>query len=522
VPPRFLKKPQDKIELANKDIELECSVHGTPEPKISWFKDGEVITSNEYYQIVNGHNMKIMGLMTSDSGIFQCFASNPAGNIQAAASLKVINPETKKPKSGRKKAKKEDNHKSPIDKMQSITLFSHLKPEGAAKLGDVDFGHLASRRNYMQDSSTSSTHSIYDPHSAFTSLKSSESYDNINLGDIQHAFFPASPKPFPAESSVAKTVEELPGSPQDLKAPIVKARFVTLSWRPPHFNSENIHTYSVYYRQEGSERERVQNTSRSRLEEINIGGLTPSRVYHFRVVAISPNGMGASSESLTVTTQPEEHVASAPIHFVAYATSPRNIFLSWRPPEVPNGIIQRYTVYYMETSSSLEHNIDTIDLRYHLMGLSVFTEYSVWVVAVNENGPGAATEEKIVRTLSTAPSEPPSNVTLEPSSTSVIVRWEPPPVEQQNGVITGYKLRYRKQGKKGLTITTPANKRNYELNDLERASQYQVKLWAMNINGTSPPTDWFNIETYQNDLDESQVPDKPGPLRGKSLVRFNR
>jgi hypothetical protein len=30
--------------------------------------------------------------MTSDSGIFQCFASNPAGNIQAAASLKVINP----------------------------------------------------------------------------------------------------------------------------------------------------------------------------------------------------------------------------------------------------------------------------------------------------------------------------------------------------------------------------------------------------------------------------------------------
>lgn len=31
-----------------------------------------------------------MGLMTSDSGIFQCLASNPAGNIQSAASLKVV------------------------------------------------------------------------------------------------------------------------------------------------------------------------------------------------------------------------------------------------------------------------------------------------------------------------------------------------------------------------------------------------------------------------------------------------
>ena len=55
VPPRFLKKPQDKTELANKDIELECSVYGRPEPKISWFKNGEVINSNEYYQIVNGY-----------------------------------------------------------------------------------------------------------------------------------------------------------------------------------------------------------------------------------------------------------------------------------------------------------------------------------------------------------------------------------------------------------------------------------------------------------------------------------
>ncbi|XP_015837098.1 neogenin isoform X4 [Tribolium castaneum] len=408
VPPRFRKKPQDKIENANKDIELECSVYGNPEPKISWFKDGEAIISNDYYQIVNGHNLKIMGLMPSDSGIFQCFASNPAGNIQAAASLKVLNP---------------------------------------------------------------------------------------------------------AESSVAKTTEGFPGPPQDLKAPIVKARFVTLSWRAPLVNSDNIHTYTVYYRQEGSERWRVQNTSRSRLEEINIAGLTPSKVYHFRVVAINSVGAGVSSESLTVTTQSEEHVASAPTHFVAYATSPRTIYLNWRPPETPNGNILRYMVYYMETSSSVEHNIDTTELKYHLVGLSVYTEYSVWVVAVNENGPGAATDEKIVRTLSASPSEPPSNITLEPTSTTVIVRWEPPPPEYQNGVITGYKLKYRKQGKKGVTVTTSANERFYVLNDLERGAEYQVKLWAINVNGTSPPTEWITVETYKNDLDESRVPDLPGPLR---------
>ncbi|XP_044265919.1 neogenin isoform X2 [Tribolium madens] len=510
VPPRFRKKPQDKIENANKDIELECSVYGNPEPKISWFKDGEAIISNDYYQIVNGHNLKIMGLMPSDSGIFQCFASNPAGNIQAAASLKVINPGPKKPKPGRKKSKK--NRDNPIDQMQSFTLFSHLKPDSSARLGDVDFGHFARRKNFLQDSSAS-TQTIYDPQRAFSSLKSSESYDNINLGDTQHAFFPPSSTSITAESSVAKTTEGFPGPPQDLKAPIVKARFVTLSWKAPLVNNDNIHTYTVYYRQEGSERWRVQNTSRSRLEEINIAGLTPSKVYHFRVVAINSVGAGVSSESLTVTTQSEEHVASAPTHFVVYATSPRTIYLSWRPPETPNGNILRYMVYYMETSSSIEHNIDTIELKYHLVGLSIYTEYSVWVVAVNENGPGAATEEKIVRTLSASPSEPPSNITLEPTSTTVIVRWEPPPPEYQNGVITGYKLKYRKQGKKGVTVTTSANERFYVLNDLERGAEYQVKLWAINVNGTSPPSEWITVETYKNDLDETRVPDSPGPLR---------
>lgn len=36
------------------------------------------------------YNLRILGLMSMDSGIFQCLASNPAGNIQAAARLTVV------------------------------------------------------------------------------------------------------------------------------------------------------------------------------------------------------------------------------------------------------------------------------------------------------------------------------------------------------------------------------------------------------------------------------------------------
>lgn len=95
-------------------------------------------------------------------------------------------------------------------------------------------------------------------------------------------------------------------------------------------------------------RERHQNASRTHLEEVSIGDLMPDKVYHFRVVAINENGAGPSSESLSITTQYEEHVSTAPQQFEAYALSPRTIEMSWTPPENPNGRIVRYTIYYIE------------------------------------------------------------------------------------------------------------------------------------------------------------------------------
>lgn len=99
---------------------------------------------------------------------------------------------------------------------------------------------------------------------------------------------------------------------------------------------------------------------------------------------------------------------------------------------------------------------------------------------------------------------------------SIIVRWEPPPEEERNGPLTGYKIKYRKAKKSGQqTETTPGNVKFYELKNLDRMSSYQIKIAAMTVNGTGPFTDWNNVETYENDLDESQVPGEPGWIRSK-------
>ena len=40
-------------------------------------------------QMVRGTSLKILGLVSSDSGIYQCIATNEAGSVQAAAQLRV-------------------------------------------------------------------------------------------------------------------------------------------------------------------------------------------------------------------------------------------------------------------------------------------------------------------------------------------------------------------------------------------------------------------------------------------------
>nr|CAD7442449.1 unnamed protein product [Timema bartmani] len=454
VPPYFTKKPSDHYGFVNKDVELECEIRGKPEPRVHWVKNGEQIKLNDYIQVVNGYNLRILGLMTLDAGMFQCIGSNPAGNIQAAARLMVL-------------------------ETGANDTFVHPPP----------------------------------------ALRSS-------VGDTLTAFVPPPLTAIPTSTDVAPgevspPSSKVPSAPQGLKAVIVSTRFVTISWKPPAEPRGDILTYSVFHRQEGSQRERVVNTTGSRLEEVNVPGLTPDRTYYFRVQAYNTEGPGESSDLLIVSTQAEVHVPGAPVGLRAVGTSPTSLLVQWEEPELNNGPVQRYKLYFMEGDSAEEHHVVTAERQYELKDLGKFTEYSLWVVAFNQNGPGSSTEEIVGRTLSDVPSEPPQNITLEAtSSTSVVVRWEPPPKSGQNGVITGYKLRYRKRDRRsrGDTVSTDANRRMYALTGLERSSQYQVRLWALTVNGTGPPTEWFNIETFENDLDESHVPGQPVNLKTRAMA----
>ncbi|KAI8124497.1 Neogenin [Lucilia cuprina] len=397
VPPKFIQSPKDKTAFEKEELELECAIRGKPKPLIKWLKNGDFITPNDYMQLVGGHNLRILGLLQSDAGMFQCVGTNPAGSVQAAARLRIVQPD--------------------------------IGENGASHAIVGSSGLLGSG-----------------------------------------------------------LINRLPGPPRDLVAQIVKPRFVTLSWMEPIKNPVEVVSYTVYYKMNNSERELKLVTKSHDDQQVNIQNLLPGRTYQFRVVANTNFGPGESSEPLDVLTQPEENIAGPPRNVEGYARNHKEIYVKWEEPIVTNGEILKYRLYYAEGDTGAEMYYDSTVLDAVLTELRPFTEYTITVVPFNKNGMGDPSNEIKVKTFSSTPSEPPNNVTLEvTSSTSITIHWE-------HAFGRG---------------TTPANIRYYELNGLDRNSEYQVKIAAMTVNGSGPFTEWYRVMTLENDLDETQVPGKP-------------
>lgn len=156
-------------------------------------------------------------------------------------------------------------------------------------------------------------------------------------------------------------------------------------------------------------------------QRANIQSLLPGKTYRFRVVGNSPNGPGESSNVYEIHTQPEENIAGPVQNLVAEPLSHQEIHVSWNKPLITNGNVSKYRIYYLEMDS-VDLYMDSVSQEALLTELRPYTEYTISIVAFNENGMGETSNEIVVKTFSAAPSESPMNVTLETTSSTVILR----------------------------------------------------------------------------------------------------
>ncbi|KAK2835266.1 hypothetical protein Q5P01_015750 [Channa striata] len=87
--------PNEVTILVNKTAQLECHVDGNPTPKITWFKDGQPISSDGSHRVLsNGRSLQLMTAQVSDTGRYVCVADSVAGSAEKSFNVNVHVPPT--------------------------------------------------------------------------------------------------------------------------------------------------------------------------------------------------------------------------------------------------------------------------------------------------------------------------------------------------------------------------------------------------------------------------------------------
>lgn len=121
------------------------------------------------------------------------------------------------------------------------------------------------------------------------------------------------------------------------------------------------------------------------------------------------------------------------------------------------------------------------------------------------NNPYCASSKKNKKkTGQSVPSAPPQDITCtSPSSTSILVSWAPPPVEFQNGVITGYSIQYSTT--EGSKVSKridgiPPDSSQYLLENLEKWTEYGLTVRAQTEAGDGPESLQLLIRTEEDGM----------------------
>ena len=74
---------------AGKSAVLNCVVSGHPLISVSWFKDGEPITTDNRVKQSTKNTLEVLDLQRKDIGMYQCFVENEEESVQGTAELKL-------------------------------------------------------------------------------------------------------------------------------------------------------------------------------------------------------------------------------------------------------------------------------------------------------------------------------------------------------------------------------------------------------------------------------------------------
>lgn len=192
------------------------------------------------------------------------------------------------------------------------------------------------------------------------------------------------------------------------------------------------------------------------------------------------------------------------------ATSVR---LTWSypgPEDLQYYVIQFKPKYANQAYSEIS---GIITMYYSVRNLSPYTEYEMYVIAVNNIGRGPPSAPAVVTTGETEPGTAPRNVQVRPlSSSTMVIQWDEP--ETPNGQVTGYKVYYTTNAQLSMAqweSQVVDNNQLTTISDLTPHTIYTIRVQAFTSVGPGPLSPPVQVKTQQG------VPTQPSNLRSSDI-----
>ncbi|XP_067028196.1 uncharacterized protein [Acropora muricata] len=249
------------------------------------------------------------------------------------------------------------------------------------------------------------------------------------------------------------TMEDVPDQPPaEINAIASSSTSITVTWGSVPSGHENgiITGYRILYIDQANSQPKLDVTVDANMSYIELKDLLVYTNYCVEVLAFTSQGDGIRSPCVNTSTG-ESVPRSPPTNVTAQSTGNTSLIASWKPvpPGHEQGIILGYKIVYADTAQSQTNTsiiVCSSILSVNLTSLQVYTNYCVQVLAFTMAGEGVLSECVVARTDEGVPSASPTVLSATMELHSVLLSWNPVPLESMNGKLTAYVIQVQDTG----------------------------------------------------------------------------
>ncbi|XP_030294792.1 protein tyrosine phosphatase receptor type Db isoform X16 [Sparus aurata] len=504
-PPRFTRTPEDQTGVQGGVASFVCQATGDPQPKIVWNKKGKKV-SNQRFEVIefddgSGSVLRIQPLRTPrDEAIYECHASNSAGELTASTRLSVLRedqlpsgfptidmgPQLKVVERSRTATMLCAASGNPDPE---ITWFKDFLPVNTSnnngrikQLRSESFGGTPIRGALQIEMSEESDQGKYECVATNSDGTRYSTPANLYVRELREV------RRVPPRFSIPPADSEImPGGNVNITCVAVGSPMPYVKWM---LGAEDLTP------------EDDMPIGRNVLELTDV-----RQSNNYTCVAMSTLGVIEAVAQIIVKALPK--APGIPVVTERTATS---ITLTWdsgNPEPVSYYIIQ----HRAKGSDDPYKEIDGIaTTRYSVGGLSPYSHYDFCVAAVNTIGQGPSSDVVEARTAEQAPSSPPRQVRGRMlSTTTAIIHWDEP--EEPNGQVVGYRVYYTSDNMLPVNQWEKQMVRSANfitIQGLTPNKTYYIRVLAFTSVGDGPLSQDLQI------IAKTGVPSQPSEFKGEA------